>query len=168
MEVYAPDHQQPPVERSFESLSPGEAEVSRFFSNPANIEKLIGFLSLEERKGKDKFDATRFSLFKGIFYNPYFSSVLYNFPYLGLFRNHGNEFLDNFKPHLERLVRDPQEASQRCAAEIITGLIRGSKHWPFAKAESLWNFLCPLLRVAFSNVNVESINDWVIFYAKRH
>lgn len=81
----------------------------------------------------------------------------------GFFRNHGDQFLDHFKPHLERLVRDPHEASQRCAAEIITGLIRGSKHWPFAKSEALWNFLAPLLRAAFNHVSVESINDWVRF-----
>ena len=24
----------------------------------------------------------------------------------------------------------------------------------------MWTFLCPVLRTAFSNVNVESINDW--------
>jgi len=106
------------------------------------VEKLIYFLSLEDRKGKDKFDATRFSLFKG------------------LFRNHGDEFLSNFRPHLQRLVCDQHEASQRCATEIIAGLIRGSKHWPFAMVNDMWTFLCPVLRTAFSNVNVESINDW--------
>lgn len=55
---------------------------------------------------------------------------------------------------------DQHEAAQRCAAEIITGLIRGSKHWSFAKIENLWQFLCPLLRTAFNHVSVESINDW--------
>lgn len=69
-------------------------------------------------------------------------------------------FLPHLRPHLERLVRDQHEASQRCAAEIITGLIRGSKHWTFAKTEALWDFLCPVLRTAFSHVNVESIGDW--------
>ena len=57
-------------------------------------------------------------------------------------------------------MRDQHEASQRCAAEVIAGLIRGSKHWPFAKTEAMWNVLCPILRTAFSNVNVESISDW--------
>ena len=56
-------------------------------------------------------------------------------------------------------MRDQHEASQRCAAEVIAGLIRGSKHWPFAKTEAMWNVLCPILRTAFSNVNVESISD---------
>ena len=64
------------------------------------------------------------------------------------------------RPHLERLVCDPHEASQRCAAEIITGLIRGSKHWPFSKVEAMWAWLTPLLRTAFGHITVESINDW--------
>jgi len=142
MHVYAPEEEQPPLIRSPEEFTAGEMELCNFFNNPANVEKLVYFLSLEDRKGRDKFDATRFSLFKG------------------LFRNHGNQFLCNFRPHLERLVCDQHEAAQRCAAEIIAAVIRGSKHWSFAMVNDLWSFLCPLLRTAFSNVNVESINDW--------
>ena len=67
MEVYAPEDQQPPLpdKDTLESLSPGEKEIVAFFEVESNIEKLMHFLSLEDRKGKDKFDATRFSLFKG-------------------------------------------------------------------------------------------------------
>ena len=45
----------------------------------------------------------------------------YYFQILGLFRNHGDQFLAHFRPQLEKLVIDQHEASQRCAAEIITG-----------------------------------------------
>ena len=65
MEVYAPDDQQPALIRSADAFSAGEMELCNFFNDSANVEKLIYFLSLEDRKGKDKFDATRFSLFKG-------------------------------------------------------------------------------------------------------
>ena len=70
MEVYAPEDQQPPLpdRGHLESLSAGEKEIVAFFDVPSNIDKLIHFMSLEDRKGKDKFDATRFSLFKGNFY----------------------------------------------------------------------------------------------------
>ncbi len=67
MEVYAPENQQPVLDRAVEELSPGEAEIEKFFGVSSNVDKLIYFLSLEDRKGKDKFDATRFSFFKGIF-----------------------------------------------------------------------------------------------------
>lgn len=65
MEVYAPDDQQPCLDRNSEAMTPAEYEVHQFFTDQASIEKFIGFLSLEDRKGKDKFDARRFSLFKG-------------------------------------------------------------------------------------------------------
>lgn len=67
MEIYAPEDQQPqlPEKSNLESLNQEEKEIVAFFQDDSNIEKLIHFLSLEDRKGKDKFDATRFSLFKG-------------------------------------------------------------------------------------------------------
>lgn len=36
---------------------------------------------------------------------------------------------------MERLVADSHESKQRCVAEIISGLIRGSKHWSFLKVQ---------------------------------
>ena len=35
-----------------------------FFNSETNVEQLVQFLSLEEKKGKDKFNAIRFTLFK--------------------------------------------------------------------------------------------------------
>ena len=43
---------------------PSIAILFDFFNNEKNIEKFIEFLSLEEKKGKDKFNAKRFILFK--------------------------------------------------------------------------------------------------------
>ena len=70
MEVYAPEDKQPqlPEKDSLDSLKQEEKEIANFFLVESNVEKLIHFLSLEDRKGKDKFDATRFSLFKGGYY----------------------------------------------------------------------------------------------------
>jgi len=54
-----------------------------------------------------------------------------------LFKNYDDTVLECLKPSVERLVNDTahdsHETSQRCAAEIIAGLIRGSKHWNYAK-----------------------------------
>lgn len=101
--LYAPSDEQPPLDRNESELKPEEKEVYNFFINPENVAKLIKYFSLEEKKGKDKFNGFKFLMFKG------------------LFRNHGDTFLDVFKPHLERLVVDKHESSQRCAAEIIAG-----------------------------------------------
>ena len=58
-----------------------------------------------------------------------------------MFRNYGDRFLEVFQPHLERLVKDTShdkhDSSQRCAMEVLSGLIRGSKHWPFEKVPHL-------------------------------
>lgn len=51
----------------------------------------------------------------------------------GLFRNFGDTFLPVLRPHMERLVADTHESKQRCVAEIISGLIRGCKHWSYIK-----------------------------------
>lgn len=45
----------------------------------------------------------------------------YHIAFQGLFRNFGDTFLPMFVGHLERLVKETQKSSQRCAAEIITG-----------------------------------------------
>uniref|UniRef100_A0A3P8VNZ5 Proteasome activator Blm10 mid region domain-containing protein n=1 Tax=Cynoglossus semilaevis TaxID=244447 RepID=A0A3P8VNZ5_CYNSE len=116
--------------------------IFEYFSDPEFIEQLIGFLSLEDRKGKDHFNPRRFCLFKG------------------LFRNYGDVFLPLLWPHLEQLVSDPHESSQRCVCEITAGLIRGSKLWSFSKVDRLWQLLCPLIRTALTSVTVETYTDW--------
>lgn len=86
MLVYAPSDQQPKLERKMDEMSAEEQEIYKFFINESKVSKLIEFLSLEERKGQDRFDARRFFMFKG------------------LFRNFGDTFLHLFRQHLERLV----------------------------------------------------------------
>lgn len=103
MYAYPPSTEPRPCDRSHSHLEPEEWEVSQFFSNQKNVTQLIVYFSLEEKKGKDKFSGTKFWMFKQ------------------LFRNHEDAFLDKFKPHLENLVVDSHESSQRCAAEIVGG-----------------------------------------------
>jgi hypothetical protein len=100
---------------TFKNINFGDKNLANFVAlskklhkppdpSEANVTKLIGFLSLEERKGVDHFDARRFLMFKG------------------LFRNYGDSFMHLFRPHLERLVEQDQESAHRCAAEIIAGM----------------------------------------------
>ncbi|XP_046402715.1 proteasome activator complex subunit 4A-like [Ischnura elegans] len=147
LKVYAPYSSQPNLDRSEEEMTPEEREIYKFFTCKENVDKLVDYLSLEEKKGKDKFNGLRFIMFKG------------------LFRNHGYSVLELFKPHLVRLVAEKQESNQRCAAEIIAGLARGSKHWPFEKVVSLWEFLGPVIRTALTNLTVESNGDWGVCFA---
>ncbi|KAJ8248283.1 hypothetical protein GJAV_G00240340 [Gymnothorax javanicus] len=140
--LYAPAEEQPKQGMARAEMSEREQIVFDHFSDPLFIKQLIKFLSLEDRKGKDKFSPRRFCLFKG------------------LFRNFDDAFLPVLRPHMERLVADSHESTQRCIAEIIAGLVRGSKHWSYSKVESLWQLLCPLIRTALSNITVETYADW--------
>lgn len=147
LEVYAPSSQQPCLDPEVRELTDCEKEVDLFFNEPQNVKKLIGYLSLEEKKGKDKFHAYKSFLFEG------------------LFRNHGIVYLKHFLPHLQQLVTDKQESSQRCAAEITSGIIRGAKHWPFQMTCDLWQSLLPIVRTALSNLTEETVVDWGICFA---
>uniref|UniRef100_A0A8C9XEB7 Proteasome activator subunit 4 n=1 Tax=Sander lucioperca TaxID=283035 RepID=A0A8C9XEB7_SANLU len=140
--MYAPLEEQPKQNLTREEMTEREQIIFDHFSDPVFINQFIEFLSLEDRKGKDKFSPRRFCLFKG------------------LFRNFSDVFLPLLRPHMERLVADSHESKQRCVAEIISGLIRGCKHWSYSKVESLWEVLCPLLRTALSNITIETYADW--------
>ncbi|XP_063300040.1 proteasome activator complex subunit 4 [Pelobates fuscus] len=142
MLVYASADQQPKLGRTREEMSEEEQIIYDHFTDEKFVDQLIKFLSLEDRKGKDKFNPRKFCLFKGIF------------------RNFDDAFLPILNPHLERLVADSHESTQRCVAEIIAGIIRGSKHWTFEKVENMWGLVCPLLRTALANITVESYSDW--------
>lgn len=147
LEVYAPSSQQPSLDPETRELTDCEREIHLFFDEPQNIEKLINYFSLEEKKGKDKFNALRCFLFKG------------------LFRNFGIVHLKHFLPHLQRLVMDTHESSQRCAAEIAAGIVRGAKHWPFQMTCDLWQALLPIIRIAVANLTQETIVDWGVCFA---
>ena len=147
MTVYAPEDQQPKLDRSLGEMSNQEQEIFKFLQDENHLQKLIEFLSLEENKGRDKFDSRKFLMWKGIF------------------RNYGVLVLEKLKEPLEKLCSDQQESSQRCAAEMMCGLIRGSKHWTWEMTENLWDWLVPVLRKLLGNVTVETIRDWGICFA---
>lgn len=147
LQVYAPSSQQPCLDPEMRDLTDCEREISSFFDDPQNVEKLVNYFSLEEKKGKDKFSKLRCFLFKG------------------LFRNHGIVHLKHFLPHLQRLVTDKHESSQRCAAEIVAGIVRGAKHWPFQMTCDLWQALLPIIRTAIANLTQETVIDWGVCFA---
>ncbi|KAL3286253.1 hypothetical protein HHI36_000763 [Cryptolaemus montrouzieri] len=142
LKVYSSPDDQPRVAESVDKMSPEQKEIHNFFSNEENISKLIYYFSLEDKKGKDRFNGNKALIFK------YLSKLL------------EDKVLDIFLPHLEKLAVEKQESSQRCAAEIICGLIRGSKHWSYEKTEKLWFNLIPIFQGANQNILLETIQDW--------
>lgn len=146
MQIYAPSSEQPTLDRKTRIYTDEEKEIENFFSDEQNIKKLIEYLSLEGKKGKDKFCYRKLILFKG------------------LFRNHGDAFLENFLPYLEKFVSDKTESVQRCAAEILCGLIRGSKHWSYQMTADMWTKVLPIVRGATANLTTETIADWAMCF----
>ncbi|KAK7086905.1 Proteasome activator complex subunit 4 [Halocaridina rubra] len=142
MMVYAPPSKQPTLDRKLEDLKEEEKVLFDFFSSQGNVDRLVSFLSLEENKERDSFNTRRYWMFKG------------------LFRNFGDTFVKQFQSHIERLVGETHKSSQRCATEIITGMIRGSKHWTFAKHQALWEILRPVMQTGMAKVTVETVEDW--------
>ena len=140
--VYAPQDKQLEFIQNPEDMKPEERPIIQSFLNQEFVENVVKFFSLEENKGKDKFDSRKFLMWKG------------------LFRNYGDLCLNMLKPHIERLALAEVESQQRCAAEIIAGLIRGAKHWTWSMTENLWAWLVPLLRNILGHVTVETIADW--------
>ncbi len=65
----------------------------------------------------------------------------------GLFRNFGLAFVDNFIERLYVLIhektKEKHEGSHRVAAEIVAGMIRGSKYWT---VEMVCHYLVLLLK----------------------
>ena len=137
--VYAPSCDQPRLDRTPEELSASELVIHSFFSEPTKVTKLLSFLTLEEKKGKDRFNVERFLMFKA------------------LFRNFGDSFVCQFRSVIEERVGEKRESFQRVAAELVAALVRGSKHWPFHKTEQLWSWVIPAIRTALGNVAPETV-----------
>lgn len=146
--VYAPSAQQPKLNRSRDELSSTEKIIYDFFANKSNIDKLVTFWSLEEKKGKEKFNRSRSFLLKGL---------------CDMF---GDVLLDPILEHLKRLIEDKNsESSHRCAAEIMAGIMRGMKHWTFDMTNDLYERLKPLIRLALDNITVDTDVFWGTCFA---
>nr|XP_029734187.1 proteasome activator complex subunit 4B isoform X2 [Aedes albopictus] len=146
--VYAPSADQPKLDRAPEEMNECEMIIYQFFNQQGNIDKLIKFWSLEEKKGRDKFNRNRFCMIKG------------------LMNAFGDLFLDKFVSHLRPLIEDKaSESSHRCAAEIMAGIMRGAKHWPYDKTAKMYQDLVPLVRLALNNVTVDTDLYWGTCFA---
>ena len=151
MEVYAPYEEQPQVKRSRNDLSDREKPIYDALMDLEYVKKFVSFLALEENKGKDKFRHKNMTLFKG------------------LFRNFGDSFLENFKPHIEELIadtsHDKHDSHQRCGIEMLSGIIRGAKHWPYQMSEDMWAWALPIIRKSMNTITVSTISDWGNFFS---
>lgn len=141
--VYAPNAQQPRIDRSYDELSEHEKVFYEFFKDSKCVDKLIEYWSLEEKKGKEKFQRSRFWFWKQLF--DFF----------------GDAFLDVLLKHLEMLIlKKESESSHRAAAELMAAMMRGAKHWNFEMTKGMYDKLIPLIKLALNNITSESDGIW--------
>ncbi|TFK76829.1 hypothetical protein BDN72DRAFT_890635 [Pluteus cervinus] len=83
-----------------------------------------------------------------------------------------DEPFEALKPTLEGLIADKDQNKQRAAAELLAGLLNGSKHWPLEKQQRIWEWFKPYLSVIFKqNIKSDTLFVWTsfleyIFYRK--
>ncbi|KAJ1987545.1 Proteasome activator BLM10 [Coemansia spiralis] len=83
------------------------------------------------------------------------------FLYTELFTLFDLPLLEKAWPAIDRLARDFEHpCAQRAASELISGLLRGSKHWALGSLKKMWDKVVPLLSVVFSKLRPDSIRFW--------
>lgn len=71
---------------------------------------------------------------------------------------------NKLKPFLETLIADKDQNKQRAAAELLAGILGGSKHWPLEKQKQLWNWFNPKIPILFGqNIKSDTLLIWTSF-----
>ncbi|KAI5124439.1 hypothetical protein M0805_008323 [Coniferiporia weirii] len=74
------------------------------------------------------------------------------------------EPFEHLRPALEELINNVDQNKQRAAAELIAGMLGGSKHWPTNAQDHLWNWLVPFLgKILGTNVKTDTVLIWSSF-----
>ncbi|KAJ2785455.1 Proteasome activator BLM10 [Coemansia javaensis] len=80
-----------------------------------------------------------------------------------LFSLFGAPLLERAWPAVEQLAREHQRAgAQRAAAEMIAGLLRGSKHWARASLAAMWERLVPVMEAVLSRLTPDILRFWQV------
>ena len=116
-----------------------------FFQDKQKLSKFLELNSMEIKKGEDMFNMD-----KGMFY-------------CELFESFGPQLLSAFVPYVEKFCKSSEESEQRCASELVFGMIKGCRFWPFEPVQKMWTeVLVPCFKTILSNVTTETLQDWEI------
>ncbi|KAH8100456.1 ARM repeat-containing protein [Cristinia sonorae] len=70
------------------------------------------------------------------------------------------ERLDELLAVLEPLLTDPDRFRQRAGAELLAGLLRGSKHWTTQKYDHLWSWMMSRINRIFAQIKPDTLSFW--------
>uniref|UniRef100_A0A182W0W9 Proteasome activator complex subunit 4 C-terminal domain-containing protein n=1 Tax=Anopheles minimus TaxID=112268 RepID=A0A182W0W9_9DIPT len=146
--IYAPSAEQPKLNRTVDEMNEHERTIFQFFNDQQNVDTLMRFWSLEEKKGRDEFSSTRMLLIKM------------------LMKMFGDQLLDRFLVHMPRLIEENKvESNHRCVVEVLTGIMRGAKHWPYEMTRDMYARVVPLIRLGMQKVTVDTDMYWGMCFA---
>ena len=69
-------------------------------------------------------------------------------------------FLDSLLAVLEPFISDNDRFKQRAGAEVVAGLLRGSKHWVETERRRLWDWFITRLPAIYAQVKPDTITFW--------
>ncbi len=122
-------------------------KIQRSFCDSKFLIQLLSYLTLEEEKGNERMNYSNIQLWKRIYRN----YKLFN--------------MDLILPKLNEFVSSSQDCYHRCAAEIIEGIIQGSKYWTFDENMKIEQLLKPLVKKMFCSLTSEIRPIWGPFSA---
>jgi proteasome activator subunit 4 len=71
-----------------------------------------------------------------------------------------HEILDEILGVIDPLLTDNDRYQQRAGAELLAGLLRGSKHWPQQHFDRLWDWLMSRLEQVYHQIKPDTLNFW--------
>ncbi|MCP9257044.1 Stardust, isoform G [Dirofilaria immitis] len=153
--AFIPGQSKKSINRKLEELNEIERFIVEIFSDDEFAEKFRQYMSVEEKKGEEAFDAIAFGGLCIRIVVELFSDYC-----TGIFRNYNDLLLPVFKKHLEILLASDKEGDQRLASEIVAGLLNGSKLWAFEKISAMSKWLRPLISSCLETVKTENVKNW--------
>ncbi|GAA94209.1 uncharacterized protein L969DRAFT_375946 [Mixia osmundae IAM 14324] len=80
-----------------------------------------------------------------------------------IFQVYLDDFVPLIKPKILSYLSTSDRHQQRAAAELLSGIIRGSKHWPMTLQDALWSWVTPLLPIIFARIAPDTQTMWEMF-----
>ncbi|KAH0590354.1 hypothetical protein H2248_000511 [Termitomyces sp. 'cryptogamus'] len=72
--------------------------------------------------------------------------------------------LENLLVNIDSSLNDSDKFKQRASAEVLSGILRGSKHWPKTLLNNLWTWTMPRLDRIFGQIKPDTITFWETFF----
>ncbi|KAG6866844.1 hypothetical protein C0991_008780 [Blastosporella zonata] len=72
--------------------------------------------------------------------------------------------LENLLTNIDASLCDSDKFKQRASAEILSGVLRGSKHWPKGLLDHLWEWTVPRLDKIFAQIKPDTVIFWETFF----